>query len=79
MLFTGSKVAHLNALPQGKPEKDRRALNMVAAMDEAGFGNCTNYGECAAVCPKEITLDAIAQLNRDYGFATIKNFFGKIG
>jgi len=79
MLFTGSKVAHLNALPQGKPEKDRRALNMVAAMDEAGFGNCTNYGECAAVCLKEITLDAIAQLNRDYGFATIKNFFGKIG
>jgi len=44
---------------------------------ETGFGNWTNYGECAAGCPKKITLDAIAQLNRDYGFATIKNFFGK--
>ncbi len=77
MLFTAAKISHLNSLPQGKPEEDRRVLDMVKAMDDAGFGNCTNYGECSAVCPKEITLDAIAQLNRDYGFATIKTFLEK--
>ncbi|MDV7401820.1 4Fe-4S dicluster domain-containing protein, partial [Arthrospira platensis SPKY1] len=61
MLFTSAKVAQLNSLPQGKPEKDRRVLAMVNAMDEAGFGSCTNYGECSAVCPKEIPLDMIAK------------------
>lgn len=75
MLFTGAKVAHLNRLPQGKAEKDRRVLSMVATMDDAGFGNCSNYGECSAVCPKEISLDVIAQLNRDYATAKIKNLF----
>lgn len=75
MLFTGAKVAHFNSLPQGKPEKDRRVLNMVAAMDEAGFGACRNYGECSAVCPKEIPLDVIAKLNRDYAIASVKSFF----
>lgn len=75
MLFTGAKVSHLNLLPQGKAEKDRRVVNMVKAMDENLFGNCTNYGECSAACPKEIKLDVIAKMNRDYGIATIRNFF----
>lgn len=75
MLFTAAKASHLNALPQGKPEKDRRVLAMVHAMDEAGFGNCTNYGECEAVCPKAISLDFIAQFNRDYLGASLKQLF----
>lgn len=78
MLFTSAKVSQLNSLPQGKPEKDRRVLNMVRTMDEAGFGNCTNYGECEAVCPKEISLDMIAKMNRDYAIASVKDFFGKV-
>ena len=52
MLFTAAKVAHLNYLPQGAPEKDRRTIAMVEKMDELGFGNCSNYGECQSVCPK---------------------------
>jgi len=65
MLFTAAKITHLNALPQGQPERDDRTLNMVAAMDREEFGSCTNHGECEAVCPKEIPLEFIAQLNRD--------------
>jgi succinate dehydrogenase / fumarate reductase, iron-sulfur subunit len=65
MLFTAAKITHLNALPQGQPERDNRTLNMVAAMDRERFGSCTNHGECEAVCPKEIPLEFIAQLNRD--------------
>jgi succinate dehydrogenase / fumarate reductase iron-sulfur subunit len=65
MLFTSAKVTHLGSLPQGQPERISRAIKMVAAMDEAGFGACTNHGECEAVCPKGITLDSIARLNRD--------------
>lgn len=72
MLFVAAKAGHLNTLPQGKPEKDRRVLSMVAAMDEAGFGNCTNQYECSAVCPKSISEDFIAQLNRDYLKASLK-------
>ena len=72
MLFTSAKAGHLNLLPQGKAEKHERALNMVAAMDEAGFGNCRNYGECSASCPKDISLDFIAKLNRDYAVASLK-------
>jgi succinate dehydrogenase / fumarate reductase iron-sulfur subunit len=72
MLFVAAKVSHLNLLPQGKAEKDRRALNMVKQMDAEGFGNCTVTGSCEAVCPKEISLNFIAQLNRDYGFAILK-------
>lgn len=72
MLFVAAKTSHLNSLPQGKPEKDRRTLKMVETMDALGFGNCSNYGECEAVCPKEITLDFIAQLNRDYASASFK-------
>ena len=65
MLFTAAKITHLNALPQGQPERDKRTFNMVAAMDREEFGSCTNHGECEAVCPKEIPLEFIAQLNRD--------------
>jgi succinate dehydrogenase / fumarate reductase iron-sulfur subunit len=72
MLFTSAKAGHLNLLPQGQAEKDKRVLNMVAAMDEAGFGNCRNYGECSAACPKDISLDFIAKLNRDYSVASVK-------
>ena len=72
MLFVAAKVSHLNLLPQGKAEKDRRALSMVAQMDAEGFGNCTVTGSCEAVCPKEISLSFIAKLNRDYGTATLK-------
>lgn len=79
MLFVGAKVSQLNSLPQGKPEKDRRTLAMVKTMDDAGFGNCTNYGECQAACPKGITLDFIAQLNRDYAVAKVKDIFKSTG
>ncbi|MAS92564.1 MAG: succinate dehydrogenase [Verrucomicrobiales bacterium] len=72
MLFVGAKAAHLNKLPQGHPEKDRRVLAMVRKMDEEGFGNCTNQYECEAVCPKEISADVIAKLNRDYATASVK-------
>ncbi len=65
-LFTGSKITHLGLLPQGKPEQDVRALRMVAQMNAEGFGGCTNIGECTGVCPKEIPLEVIAAMNRDY-------------
>ncbi len=65
-LFTGAKIAHLGTLPQGKPERDRRAIRMVAQMNGEGFGGCTNIGECTGVCPKEIPLEVIAAMNRDY-------------
>ena len=72
MLFTAAKVSHLGALPQGQPERTSRTLNMVAKMDELGFGSCTNIGECAAVCPKEISMDAIATLNRELIRASVR-------
>src|SRR5580658_6360256 len=65
-LFTGAKVTHLGVLPQGQPERDRRARSMVAQMNAEEFGNCTNIGECTAACPKEIPLEVIATMNRDY-------------
>jgi succinate dehydrogenase / fumarate reductase iron-sulfur subunit len=65
MLFTGAKVTHLGLLPQGQPERHHRVASMVAAQDLLGFGTCTNIGECAAVCPKEISMDTIAFLNHD--------------
>ncbi len=73
MLFVSAKASHLGVLPQGKPEKDRRVLAMVKTMDEEGFGNCTVTGACEAVCPKEITLDFISRLNRDYAVAVAKS------
>jgi succinate dehydrogenase / fumarate reductase iron-sulfur subunit len=66
MLFVAAKVSHLGLLPQGQAERDRRVLAMVKTMDEAGFGNCTNYFECSAACPKLISHDFIARMNRDY-------------
>jgi succinate dehydrogenase / fumarate reductase iron-sulfur subunit len=72
MLFVAAKASHLNTLPQGKVEKDERTLKMVKAMDDAGFGACTVTGSCEAVCPKEISLDFIAQLNRDFAIAALK-------
>ena len=73
MLFVSAKVSHLASLPQGKPDRERRVLSMVKTMDEAGFGNCTVTGSCEAVCPKEISLNFIAQMNREYGKAIFKN------
>lgn len=65
MLFAAAKTSHLALLPQGQPERYDRAVLMVNQMDEEGFGGCTNIGECEAVCPKEISIDFIGQLNRD--------------
>ncbi len=72
-LFTAAKISHLGLLPQGQPERQRRALRMVAQMDVEGFGHCTLYGECQEACPKEISIDTIARMNRDYMTATISH------
>ena len=72
MLFTAAKVSQLGLLPQGQPERHRRVKRMVEAMDAAGFGACTVTGSCEAVCPKNISLDFIARLNRDYLVACLK-------
>ena len=72
MLFVAAKVSHLSLVPQGQPERERRALAMVQKMDEEGFGSCTVTGSCEAVCPKQISLDFIARMNREYGCALIK-------
>ncbi|MDA7980849.1 MAG: succinate dehydrogenase/fumarate reductase iron-sulfur subunit [Pirellulales bacterium] len=66
MLFVAAKVSHMGNLPQGQPGRQDRVLGMVEAMDKEGFGNCTNYFECEAACPKEISVKFIAQMNRDY-------------
>jgi succinate dehydrogenase / fumarate reductase iron-sulfur subunit len=66
MLFVAAKVSHLALLPQGQVERKERAQNMVKTMDKENFGNCTNHFECEAACPKEISVDFIAQLNREY-------------
>ncbi len=76
MLFVSAKIAHLNLLPQGKPEAKGRSLAMVRAMDKEGFGNCTNQYECEAVCPKEISADYIRQMNRDYRRAALADAAG---
>jgi succinate dehydrogenase / fumarate reductase iron-sulfur subunit len=65
-LFTGAKIAHLGLLPQGQPERYQRVLRMVRQFNAEEFGGCTNIGECEAVCPKEIKLEVIARMNRDY-------------
>src|ERR1700676_2162147 len=65
-LFTGAKITHLALLPQGAPERSRRALGMVRQFNAEDFGGCTNIGECEAVCPKEIKLEVIARMNRDF-------------
>ncbi|MGC6428482.1 MAG: succinate dehydrogenase/fumarate reductase iron-sulfur subunit [Flavobacteriales bacterium] len=73
MLFVSAKVSQLSLLPQGKVEKDERVLNMVNQMDLEGFGNCTNTGACEVECPKEISLENIARMNRDFLSASIKS------
>jgi succinate dehydrogenase / fumarate reductase iron-sulfur subunit len=71
-LFTAAKVSHLNLLPQGQPERWERTEKMVAQMEEESFGSCTNFAECEAVCPKGISIDFIARMNRDYVKARFK-------
>jgi succinate dehydrogenase / fumarate reductase iron-sulfur subunit len=71
-LFTGAKISHLGMLPQGQPERYRRALGMVAQMDLEDFGYCTWFGECQEACPKEISIDVIARMNRDFMVATMR-------
>lgn len=65
-LFVGAKLSHLNQLPQGQPERSDRTLKMVAQMDAEGFGGCTNHGECEEACPKEISIEVIARMNREF-------------
>jgi succinate dehydrogenase / fumarate reductase iron-sulfur subunit len=76
MLFTAAKVSHLGLLPQGQPERNSRALKMVARMDAEGFGSCTNHRECEAACPKEIPIQFIARLNREFAKALFKEKLG---
>ena len=71
MLFTSAKISHLGLLPQGAIEHKHRTLKMVAQMDKEGFGNCTNIGACSAECPKEISLENIARMNRSYFNASL--------
>ncbi len=78
MLFVGAKVSHLALLPQGQPERTRRVLKMVKTMDEAGFGNCSNFYECEAVCPAEISSSFIAMLNREYAIASVRDTISTI-
>jgi succinate dehydrogenase / fumarate reductase iron-sulfur subunit len=73
MLFVSAKISQLALLPQGGPERNNRAINMVNQMDEEGFGNCTNIGACEAECPKEIKLTNIARMNREYLVASLIN------
>ena len=73
MLFVGAKVAHLAALPQGQPERTERALRMVRTMDSEGFGNCSNYLECEAVCPANIPASVISALNHEFAVASAKS------
>jgi succinate dehydrogenase / fumarate reductase, iron-sulfur subunit len=75
MLFVAAKVSQLGLLPQGQPERDKRVLAMVGTMDVLGFGNCTNQYECSAACPKTISHDFIARLNRDYLKASFRDAF----
>ena len=71
-LFTGAKIAHLAMLPQGQPEKRKRVLAMVEQMEAEGFGDCSNHAECEAVCPKGISIEAIAVMRREYFKALFK-------
>jgi succinate dehydrogenase / fumarate reductase iron-sulfur subunit len=75
MLFVSAKVSQYALLPQGQPERDQRVLNMVATMDSLGFGNCTNQDECSAACPKLISHDFIARMNKDYLAASFRSAF----
>ncbi|MFO0954429.1 MAG: succinate dehydrogenase/fumarate reductase iron-sulfur subunit [Isosphaeraceae bacterium] len=72
MLFVSAKIGHLNLLPQGQPERDRRVVNMVDQMDREGFGSCSNHAECEAACPKEIRIEFISRAFRDYLRASLR-------
>lgn len=72
-LFTGAKISHLGLLPQGQPERGSRALNMVAQMTQEQFGSCTNIGECEAVCPKQIRIEVIGRMNKDFAAGSFKS------
>lgn len=74
MLFTAAKISHLASVPQGQPERYKRARSMVKQMDDELFGSCTNFGECQEACPKGISIKFIGQMNRDY----LKATFGKV-
>jgi len=76
MLFTSAKIAQLSMLPQGQAERDDRVVNMVSQMEDEGFGNCTNHGECATACPKSISLDFISLMNRELYKANKKSLLG---
>jgi succinate dehydrogenase / fumarate reductase iron-sulfur subunit len=76
MLFVGAKISHLALLPQGQPERRKRALAMVEQMDKEGFGNCSNYYECEAVCPANIPASVMTRLNREYSVASAKSAVG---
>jgi len=78
-LFTSAKISHLGSLPQGQPERNRRATRMVLQMDAEGFGHCTWYGECQEACPKEISIDNIARMNRDFAVAAVTAREEKVG
>ncbi len=73
MLFTAAKITHLGLLPQGQPERNSRVIAMVDAMEQEGFGSCTNIGECSAACPKSISLDTIARMNGDLLGASLRS------
>lgn len=73
MLFVSAKVSHLNLLPQGQPEKNKRVQNMVHEMDQSGFGNCSNEYLCEAACPKSINVSNIARMNREYRQSIVKD------
>ncbi len=77
VLFTGAKVSHLAFLPQGEPERTRRVLGMVRAMDDEGFGSCSNIYECVAVCPAAIPASVMAKLYREYAGATLRETVGE--
>jgi len=77
-LFTAAKISHLGLLPQGQPERYRRALSMVAQMDLEGFGGCTLFGECMAACPKGISIDFIKRMHGDYIMATVSQKPAKV-
>jgi succinate dehydrogenase / fumarate reductase iron-sulfur subunit len=76
MLFVSAKVTHLGLLPQGKPENGRRVIGMVRQMDEEGFGNCSNYYACEAVCPASVPAAFIGRLNREFTAASVKEIIG---
>jgi succinate dehydrogenase / fumarate reductase iron-sulfur subunit len=71
-LFTAAKVYQFARIPQGQPERDHRVLNMITTHDKEGFGDCSNHGECEAVCPKKISIKTIAQMRRDYLVASLR-------